>query len=155
MLSEEPSIIELNTPFRYDKKVFLPVGKIRYGYGRGFWEEWWLKDTQNREYWLSVDEGDLALEQKIDATISLELFKKLYVGLSTQSGWMVTELGSAKCEGFEGALPKDIKIGSVYKYAHLSGKGAKLKTLEADEKRVEVYEGKWISPFDIKKVFNG
>jgi len=152
VLVPEISILTLNTPFFYKQKSYLPLGKIRYSYGRGFWEEWWVKDTQNNEYWLSIDEGDLALQQKVEVTYPDSLFERLHVGLVTSDEWIVTEFNTAKCEGFEGSLPKKITIGSTYKYAHLSGKGAKLRTLELVENKLEAYEGNWISPFDIGKV---
>jgi len=152
VLAPEISILILNTPFFYKQKTYLPLGKIRYSYGRGFWEEWWIKDTQNNEYWLSIDEGDLALQQKVEVTYTDSILEQLHVGLVTSDAWIVTELDTAKCEGFEGSLPKKITIGSSYTYAHLSGKGAKLRTLELIEGKLEAYEGNWISPFDIGKV---
>lgn len=152
VLAPEISIVTLNQAFFYNQKSYLPLGKIRYSYGRGFWEEWWVKDTQNNEYWLSVDEGDLVFQHKVEVTYPDTLFEHLHIGLVTSDNWVVTELGEAKCEGFEGALPKTIVIGSTYTYAHLSGKEAKLRTLELVEGKLEVYEGKWISPFDIGKV---
>ena len=152
VLTPEISILKLDTPFFYKQKTYLPLGKIRYSYGRGFWEEWWVKDTQNNEYWLSIDEGDLVLQQKVDVTYPDTLFDRLRIGLITSAGWVVSELGEAKCEGFEGSLPKKINIGSTYAYAHLSGKDAKLRTLELTEGKLEAYEGVWISPFDIGRV---
>lgn len=152
VLAPEISILKLNTPFFYKQKTYLPLGKIRYSYGRGFWEEWWVKDTQNNEYWLSIDEGDLVLQQKVDVTYPDTLFGRLRIGLITSDGWVVSELGEAKCEGFEGSLPKKINIGSTYAYAHLSGKDAKLRTLELADGKLEAYEGEWISPFSIGKV---
>lgn len=152
VLAPEISILELSKPFFLKQKSYLPLGKIRYSYGRGFWEEWWVKDTQNNEYWLSVDEGDLVFQQKITVTYPDDLISSLRVGLVTSDDWVVTELGTATCEGFEGSLPKKVVIGSSYSYAHLSGKDAKLRTLEMLEGTLEAYEGKWISPFDIGKV---
>lgn len=153
VLAPEISILTLNTPFFYKQKSYLPIGKIRYSYGRGFWEEWWVKDTKNNEYWLSIDEGDLVLQQKIELPYPDSLFEQLHIGLVTSDAWIVTELGVATCEGFEGSLPKSITPGSTYNYAHLSGKNAKLRTLELTEGKLEAYEGKWLSPFDIGKVF--
>ena len=74
------------------------------------------------------------------------------MGLVTSDDWVVTELGEATCEGFAGSLPKNIVVGSTYAYAHLSGKNAKLRTLELLEGKLEAFEGKWISPFDIGKI---
>ena len=152
VLAPEISILTLNTPFLYAQKSYLPLGKIRYSYGRGFWEEWWLKDTQNNEFWMSVDEGDLVLEEKIKSEYTSDSFNALRVGDTIAENWVVTEVGTATCEGFEGSLPKKVKVGSTHKYAHLSGANAALQTLEFSDDRVEVYLGKWISPFNIGSV---
>jgi hypothetical protein len=149
VLAPEISIISLNTPFSYEKKRYLPLGKIRYSYGRGFWEEWWLKDSKGKEYWLSIDEGDLVLEQAVKLSYAYNIFDTLKIADVLKDG-IVTEIGTAKCEGFDGALPKIIEIGASYEYAHLSGKNASLVTLEKGLDEIKAYEGKWISPFDIK-----
>ncbi len=153
VLSEEPSIIVLNQAFFYQQTSYIPIGVIRYSYGRGYWEEWWIKDSSSNAYWLSVDEGDLVLQQETDTLLSLEAFDTLYVNDSIQDGWIVTEKGVATCEGFSGALPKVVKKGSQYHYLHLSGKDGKLQTIEKVDNNLETYIGEWISPFDIGKVF--
>jgi len=152
VLAPEVSIIELNKPFFHDHKTYLPLGMIRYSYGRGFWEEWWVKDKQNNAFWLSVDEGDLVLQEKVENTYDNDIFNTLHIGQTLSENWVVTELGTATCEGFSGSLPKTVVKGSTYKYAHLSGEKAALRTLETGEDGIETYEGKWISPFDIGKV---
>ena len=152
VLAPEISILTLNRAFFYDHKSYLPLGKIRYSYGRGFWEEWWVKDLQNNEYWLSIDEGDLVLQQKTQMHYDNNIVEHLSLGDVLNNEWIVTEVGTATCEGYEGALPKHIAIGSSYKYVHLSGKNAKLLTLEYAQNIIEGYEGKWISPFDIGSV---
>lgn len=152
VLKEEPSILSLNEPFIFKQKSYLPLGKIRYSYGRGFWEEWWTKDKQNNEFWLSIDEGDLVLEQKIESQYDHGLLETLHVGTIIMDEWVVTEIGTATCEGFEGSLPKKVLKGNQYRYVHLSGKDAALQTLEFGEDGVEVYLGRWISPFDIGRI---
>jgi len=152
VLAKEVSILELNQAFSYKNKRYLPIGKIRYSYGRGFWEEWWLIDDQGDAFWLSVDEGDLVLEKQIETPYDSHTFDELSVGSLIDDGWVVTEIGGAKCEGFEGAIPKEIKVGSLYRYIHLQGKDALFRTVEISSDKVEVYEGRWISPFDIQKV---
>ena len=94
----------------------------------------------------------MVFQQKIEVTYPDDLFTRLRVGLVTSDEWVVTELGVAKCEGFAGSLPKTIVIDRTYAYAHLSGKDAKLRTLELVDGKLEAYEGKWISPFDIGKI---
>jgi len=153
VLSEELSLIELNQPFFYQQKSYMPIGLIRYSYGRGFWEEWWVKDIANNAYWLSVDEGDFILQKEVDTLLSIEEFDALYLNTPLHNGWIVTEKGTATCEGFSGSLPKVVKKGSQYEYVHLTGKDGELQTIEKVNQKLQTYQGKWLSPFDIGKIF--
>lgn len=148
VLADEPSLLKIGVEFDYKQTRFLPIGKIRYSYGRGFWEEWWLKDSRGESWWLSVDEGDFVLEQKIDSSYDDIDMDKLKIG-DRLDEWFVSEIGDGVCEGFEGSLPKNIEIGSSYRYLHLSSFEAKLRTIEIHEDKIEVYEGKWIDALDI------
>jgi len=126
------------------------MGMIRYSYGRGFWDEWWVKDDSDEEWWLSVDEGDMVLEKLIENEDDISLFKDAYIGEKSGKEWIVTEIGEGSCEGFAGSLPHRIIIGQTHRYIHLSGYKATLKTLEVDTTGMRTYRGKWINPFDIK-----
>ncbi len=150
VLAPEPSLISLNKPFSYAGKNYFPMGMIRYSYGRGFWEEWWIKDSSENEYWLSVDEGDIVLERLIENEDDPSLFKSPFIGQTIGKEWIVTEFDIAVCEGFSGSLPRVVKKGQQYQYIHLSGYHAQLKTIEIDSSGMLTYLGKWISPFDIK-----
>lgn len=150
VLAPEPSLITLNQSFGYAGKMYFPLGKIRYSYGRGFWEEWWIKDSLEHEYWLSVDEGDMVLERLVENSDAIELFKEPYIGQKIDTEWIITEIGTGTCEGFSGTLPWNIRVGESYRYFHLSGYHAQLKTIEIDASGMRTYQGKWISPFDIK-----
>ena len=159
VLAPELSLITLNEPFLYNQKSYTPMGMIRYSYGRGFWEEWWIRDKSDKTYWLSVDEGDFVLQEKIKVDYPESFLGDLRVSTEHQMGktidgtWLVTEVGTATCEGFVGSLPKLVKKGDSYRYMHLSGANALMRTLEVSDTGVETYEGVWISPFDIGKVF--
>ncbi|HIP41429.1 MAG TPA: DUF4178 domain-containing protein [Campylobacterales bacterium] len=152
-LSPEPSLINIQEPFIFEKKSYLPLGKIRYSYGRGFWEEWFLKGEANQEFWLSIDEGDFALEQEAKITMPFHNIHKLTLGKSYGT-YVVTEIGEGECVGFTGELPENISVGKLHQYAHLSEGGSSLITVESSSsKRMKVFKGNWIDPFKITKVY--
>ncbi|SFV63119.1 hypothetical protein MNB_SV-12-1702 [hydrothermal vent metagenome] len=151
-LSPEPSLLKLREPIRIDGKTYLPLGKIRYSYGRGFWEEWFLLDENNREFWLSVDEGDFVLETKAKITLPFHNIDKLSVG-KQYGKYIVTEMGEGECVGFEGELPENISIGDLHRYAHLSEGGSSLMTIEATSSGMKVFTGNWIDAFSIERVY--
>jgi DNA-directed RNA polymerase subunit RPC12/RpoP len=156
VLSPEPSLIKLHETFEYEKRRFLPIGKIRYRYDRGFWEEWLLKRDDNQAFWLSIDEGDFALEKEEKknflGSIDIETLK---VGKFIDD-FLVSEMGFGECVGFEGELLEPIKIGQKHGYIHLSADAGKLITIEYDlydkTKQIKLFKGEWIDPFLIKRV---
>ncbi len=150
-LTPEPSLIKLAQVFRYKHKFYFPLGKIRYSYGRGFWEEWWLKDNKDQTYWLSIDEGDFALEQEDqEVPYTLKMLKDIEIGQELDNAWIVTEIGKGVCKGFEGSLPWDIKIDEEYRYIQLSDENANLRTIEIEKENIQSFTGRWIDPFDIE-----
>ena len=150
VLTPEPSLIELNKPFSYAGSRYMPIGRIRYSYGRGFWEEWWLKDANNEQYWLSIDEGDFVLEKEVPNRFDIDFFKNPHIGQKIGDEWIVTEIGTGKCEGFSGVLPWDIKMGESHSYVQLSGYHSRMMTVELDDDGMKSFEGSWIDPFELK-----
>ena len=151
-LSPEPSLLELRVPVSVDGIPYTPMGKIRYSYGRGFWEEWFLIDKSNREFWLSVDEGDFVLETKAKIVLPFKSIERLSIG-KKYGKFVVTEIGDGECVGFEGELPENITIGDLHKYAHLSEGGSDLMTVESSSDGMKVFRGNWIDPFKIKRLY--
>ena len=149
VLSSEPSLIQLHQLFTYKKKTYLPLGKIRYSYGRGFWEEWFLKDKNNKEYWLSIDEGDFVLQEKMQPSLPFKTSHQFKVG-NTYNTYLVTEKGQGRCVGFEGELPEEIYFGKVHVYIHLSQGLGNLVTVEFTDTLTETFKGKWIDPLKIE-----
>ncbi|CAA6820380.1 MAG: Unknown protein [uncultured Sulfurovum sp.] len=151
VLSSEPSLIKLHQPFKLQAKTFIPLGKIRYGYGRGFWEEWFLRDEKNQEFWLSVDEGDFVLEAKNKLALPFKDFSQFTVG-SRHGKYLVSEKGEGTCMGFEGELPENIHLGEKHQYIHLSQGGGNLVTLELSKTSSQTFKGKWVDPLDIEEL---
>lgn len=150
-LSPTPSLIELYKPFKLQGQTFLPLGKIRYSYGRGFWEEWFLNDEHNKAYWLSIDEGDFVLEEKVKLSLPFKSTTQFKVG-SSYGDYLVTEKGEGVCQGFEGELPERIKLNEKHQYIHLTEGYGKLLTLEFTEGSTQTFRGEWIDPLEIEVI---
>jgi len=151
-LREEPSLIKLNRYFKIDDTKYYPAGKIRYSYGRGFWEEWFVISDNKEEYWLSVDEGEFILEQKKKIDIKIDNPLKIEIG-TMLNGYVVQEKGQGECVGFEGELPKFVKVGDIHSYLHLDGGYGKIITYEYSDNEIETFEGNWIDTSSIKVNF--
>lgn len=92
-----------------DNREFKVLGRLRFSYPDGFWDEWLLnfKDSPDKEYWLQEDEGDYTLFEKGDIS-SLPDFEELSVGNKYQLGnkeIFITEKHEATILGGDGELP--------------------------------------------------
>ena len=152
-LTEIPSILELGRRFQYRNWTFEPYGRIRFDYGDGEWDEWWVILDSGAGKWISVDEGDIAVEGKLELKESPPEFASLEVGSTIgllNQQLKVTEKNSATCAGLEGELPEVIFPGDTHDYVHLSGPRGLILTVEYFEGKVEASKGVWIDPFDLK-----
>jgi len=48
-VSDEPSIIKLHGVYMYRSWGFSPIGRVRYDYGKGWWDEWYCVDNEGKD----------------------------------------------------------------------------------------------------------
>jgi DNA-directed RNA polymerase subunit RPC12/RpoP len=152
VMADYPSLLKLHQSFDYRGWGFMPIGVARFDYGQGFWDEWWVMGEDSEGRWLSVDEGDFALEEPVDiekAPSAFELVPGRAIVLDGQE-LHVTERGRATCVAIKGELPEALTVGDSYTYVHLSGQGGLLYTLEIDRGRSACHRGRWIDAFGIR-----
>jgi len=168
VMADYPSLLQLGIPFEYNKpshlprgkggkQSYLPIGRVRYQYDHGYWDEWWTLDQVGSGFWISVDEGDMAIEKAIQLD-QIILFPELELGSHIEinkTNWLVTERDSARCIGLEGELPELIQVGDKMSYVHLSANPKRLLTLEMDARGLSAYEGYWLDPFEFIETGQG
>jgi DNA-directed RNA polymerase subunit RPC12/RpoP len=152
VMADYPSLLQMHQSFRYRTWQFMPIGRARFDYGQGFWDEWWVMGNDGDGRWLSVDEGDFALEETVDIEKTPSAFELVPGRSITIAGeeLFITEKGRATCIGIRGELPEALDVGDSYTYFHLSGVGGLLYTLEIDRGRAAFHRGHWIDPFAIE-----
>jgi len=62
----------------------------------------------------------------------------------------MTEADTGKCEALRGEFPEEIAVGDRYTYYHLSGPRGRLITLEFSDGEMNVTEGRWIDPYEVR-----
>jgi Domain of unknown function (DUF4178) len=156
-IADLPSLLQLGIPFKYATATYIPLGRVQYDFGRGCWDEWWCMDNTGQGTWISVDEGDIALEQRIEITEGLPGFDELKVGdqvvlRSYKKTFNVTVVEKQRCKmvGAEGELPFPIIPGEEYNYIDFSGADKMILTAEYFGDDVDCYQGIWLDPFGIK-----
>jgi len=106
-----------NTP---DGTHYRILGRLRFQYGMGSWDEWWMDDSHGQSFWLEEDDGtyyrhSLGKEIKIPGGIS-----NVSIGSSlTLNGGptlFVTEKYQADIVGREGMLPVELEAETTVTY---------------------------------------
>lgn len=152
VMADYPSLIRMRANYRYRGWQFMAIGRARFDYGNGFWDEWWVMGGDGEGRWLSVDEGDFALEETVEAERTpspFELAPGSRIDIAGEQ-LLVTERGRATCVAVQGELPEVLEVGDSYSYFHLSGVGGRLFTLEIDRGRAAFHQGHWLDPFEIE-----
>ena len=154
-LIDTPSIFSIGRRYRYRNMHFEPIGRIQFEYddGTGVWDEWWVLTDGGVGKWISIDEGDIAIETPVEHDERLPKCSRLQLGQEIKllkQTLTITEVDKAKCLSVEGRLPEIISPGEEHYYAHCSAPGGILFTIECSEDDRQLYKGSWIDPFDIE-----
>ena len=154
VLTDANSVLSLGQRFHCPRFNFFPIGRIRYDYGQGFWDEWWVTANNGEQYWISVDEGDIAIQKKIVlVSSSIQDFSSLQIGQIMNidnTELEVTEKNSCKSVNWEGELPFQITKDEVINFVDLSGTAELIYSLEYFPDGVECFKGEWINPLELK-----
>ncbi len=155
VLTETPSIFSVNKTYKHQDWKFTPVGRVRYDYGDGYWDEWYVRSDNGKETWVSVDEGEIAIESLVQKNPSVPAFDQIKVGgpiMINRIKMTVIEKNTATMIGAEGELPFKIVPNDSYDYIDLLGPKRVAFTVEYQDGGVTCYKGVWIDPFDIVEV---
>lgn len=150
VMATMPSLLALHEPFSYRGKSFTPIGHVRFDYAHGYWDEWWTL-TGGEACWISVDEGDIAIEQPIEldgkfdpADLRLGNFVRVNHGQ-----FMVSEQGVAVCRAVRGEIPEALAPGDRFDYWDLAGQKGAIVTIERQDDVFTAHRGAWINPYEV------
>ena len=154
---DAPELIAIGTPVGLGEMgTFTATGHVRYDYGRGHWDEYHGALDDGTLVWVSVDEGDVAVQRPVPDDLRPALPGRPRLGRQvTVDGidYQCTEVDSATATAFRGQLPEEIVIGEVHMFANFSGpRGAIVSAEFWGEDQSEWFFGFWIDPFDVKAV---
>jgi hypothetical protein len=128
-------------------KRFVVLGRARYSFGRGFWDEWFIEMFNGQTQWLTEDNHELAVQAEIKG-VSVAPFESYPPGATLtvrKRTFMVQEAGTAECVGLEGDLPKSIETGETYRYVDASSLDGRYTIgIEYDEEVATVFAGRWL-----------
>ncbi|MFT7618990.1 MAG: hypothetical protein ACI97A_002638 [Planctomycetota bacterium] len=134
-------------------KGFNVLGRVRYAYEAGFWDEWFLGYEDGTQGWISQDEDRLVLEELVEVdSIDASSFPT-EPGETVQVAsyeFVVRERGQAVLEAAEGQLPFPIHAGATHPFLDLVGDDATSATLEFDDDQTRLFVGRLIGNKELR-----
>ncbi|MEL7472259.1 MAG: DUF4178 domain-containing protein [Planctomycetota bacterium] len=145
------AVIDLNG------ETFTVLGRVRYGYSRGFWDEWYVRRENGKYAWISQDEENFTVQRLRDQG-------KVPEYATTSPGDIVRVLGHefhvnekdiAECEGAEGQIPFEVESGERTPFLDLSD-GERFVSVEyAIGGAPRIFVGRRIQPTDLEVIAEG
>ncbi|HUS16454.1 MAG TPA: DUF4178 domain-containing protein [Chloroflexia bacterium] len=142
-LAQFPSRLALGAGGQVRGRAFRVLGRIRYQYEDGFWDEWNLQFADGQIGWLEEDEGEFTLTFKRKLTSPIPPFEQITVGSFVPLGgaqMFVSEKGAAQTVGAEGELAQTPPPGRAVRYVD-GNAGGKAIRLILDAGGITLHQG--------------
>lgn len=152
------TLVELNSPLYIDAigtllgQPFEVVGRLRYSYSAGQWDEWFVLIDKKDPAWLVEDEGTYKLYRKEALAAAVPTFDEIRVGSSIRvnnHSVFVVEKGVANILGSEGQLAFTIVPGEEVGYIDGIADGAQV-AIEFTNSEIEFLVGRALDPSDLQ-----
>ncbi|MCM8536195.1 MAG: DUF4178 domain-containing protein [Lentisphaeraceae bacterium] len=132
---------------------FSVIGRVRYGYENGFWDEWYLRHEDDSTSWFTEDEKRFMHEHAQKLEVNKESILNLSPGQNLELNnvkYGVREIGTAVCEGGQGFLPFQVLSGEEIPFIDLVGDNGETATIEVEpDGTVKFYQGTPLERDDI------
>ncbi|MDJ1468783.1 DUF4178 domain-containing protein [Xanthocytophaga flava] len=118
LLVDYGSVLSVGKRGKIKNKPFEVIGRLRFDYEDGFWDEWLILMDNETELWLQEDEGEFVLFRKKSLSDPLQ-YTSLIVGSITTidiENVFLTEKNKAVINGGEGELPFQVVAGEKADY---------------------------------------
>ncbi|MCB9852346.1 MAG: DUF4178 domain-containing protein [Phycisphaerales bacterium] len=154
VLAQTPSPLFVGGTGTLMERRFRILGRVRYGYERGYWDEWYLAFDDGSSLWVGEDENNFTLESCDESERAPIEYADAFPGQSVKLGettFHLDEKGVAICEGGEGQLPFPIISGERVPYLDLS-LSDRFATIEYDieDTTARVFRGRRLDLSEIR-----
>lgn len=144
-LAQTPGPFYLHGTGLWSGMRFTVIGRVRYSYEQGFWDEWLLNFQDGSTRWVGEDGDEYTITTLKDRPFPTNLYDKAQPGgrlLVGTHSYHVDEKGIAECVGGEGQLPFVVTQGERTPYLDLSFGERHVATLEVSAQgHARVYAG--------------
>lgn len=155
VLPFDVSPVRIGMRGRFDDKGFEVIGRIRWGWSDGSWNEWLLLFEDDGNAWLGEAMGQfLLLEERDFATVRTRALQEIAKGRDAVPGTEIqldkTKLTVADareviCITAEGELPFTPRPGWTLYSVDLRGRHGECATLQRDGKDTSFYQGRYVT----------
>jgi predicted RNA-binding Zn-ribbon protein involved in translation (DUF1610 family) len=152
VMHDAPLLFGLGDRVRCAAGVFDVLGHARFSYGRGWWDEFWALDADGHPVWLSIDEGDVAVQRVIPEGRAPAIPKAPILGRTFSYDGMhfrVTEFDEATCLAIRGEFDEALKVGETYNFVNALSVEGVLLSGEFWPGGHSWFTGEWIDPFEV------
>jgi Domain of unknown function (DUF4178) len=151
-VQDDPTPLQIGTDGTFDNKNFTVLGRLRYEYDAGRWNEWYVQfGGSDRIGWLTEAQGEYTITWPVKGTLpQLPAFDALQPGQALTLGgkaFEVADIQSATVVGGEGELPFKVGMGYAAPVADLRNSEGQFATLDYSDGPPVLYTGKTL-PFD-------
>ena len=137
-----------------ESQEYRIVGRVRYSYGKGFWDEWYALTHTGQGTWITEDDHEFSIQTEVSSTDISRDIQALSIGdevVIANQTYRILEIGEAVCLGIEGELPKGVLPDERYRYADGGSlDGTSALGIEYDDTPPTVFVGRWIQAKDIQ-----
>lgn len=151
-LANYPSRLSVGTRAKIKGRGFQVLGRIRYTYEEGFWDEWQIMwDDGAPPSWLEEDEGYWTLFDKMRLRGEVASYDSIRVGKSVTLNGMqvfITERRQARVLGSEGQFSAVMPIQGQFGYA-TGNAGEEIISVNFWADEIEVSRGQEVALTDL------
>lgn len=150
-LSEAPSIFSVGRTGTMKGRDFKVLGRLRYNYDEGFWDEWFLEFDDGQCGWVCEEEGEMSLYFKdlLTSPIDIDNIRVGQIVPVEDKKVFITEITDCTIAGGEGELHYQVVPGK--EVTHYEGNaGGELVSIEVWPGEIEIHRGEPISYSDVE-----
>lgn len=152
-LPQDASPIQLMASGQVDNLTFTVIGRIRYEWAQGSWNEWHLLYNNQRTGWLSDAQLEYAVSMLAAPPVQFPNAKQIKRGQSFQfngAEFVVTHKTKARYIGFEGELPFRTDDRSEMVFADLRTTDGRFATIDYSENPPLFFLGRFVTFDELK-----
>ena len=156
---EDVSPLELGTRGRDGARAFELVGRVRWRWAAGGWNEWLALFDNGATGWLGESMGRYMLLRPVeaarvkgDAVRRMEASGTVPLGsqaIIDETVYTVADVKAVTCAGSEGELPFSAPLGLAATSVDLSTADERCASIQNDGGTVSVYAGRYVTLADI------